>query len=231
MTEMLHWFQRDTWLMLGASGVTMVWLFILTRRRSLWMRWLTAEERFNRRLGIPEKYGQMSRRFSESKFYTRSVWVFLFAFLALALVSGWIDLRAKALSLYESGREKYFASKYAEAYHDLSLSIKLESDFAPAYCFRGAVKNQLGYFSSAAADCTKAIKLDPKYGAAYNTRGQAKVSMGDSTGAISDTEFAIGLNASNAAAYNTRGMAKSFLGEKQSAILDFNKAIEINPNN
>ena len=79
-------------------------------------------------------------------------------------------------------------SDYAEAYYfrGFTKAIELKSDYAEAYAFRGGIYNIQGDYDRAIQDSTKTIDLNPDYAEAYAIRGMAYCSQGDYGCAIQD---------------------------------------------
>jgi hypothetical protein len=64
------------------------WLFLVTRRRTLWLRYTAAEAAFWHRLGFPSRrITDASRRVEESQVFTYALWFLVIAFLALMLLN------------------------------------------------------------------------------------------------------------------------------------------------
>jgi tetratricopeptide (TPR) repeat protein len=225
-----QWFSWSTWLCLIVALAAVAAILVVRRHRQIRLDFAEETELRNIRLGIQKSSAASPRGVAEGKTFEYCLWIFAIFFVSFTILSGRIDLQNKSLALYKSGRSKYFEGNYLAAATDLSKSIKLNSHFAPAFCFRGAVNNELARFSVAVADCERAIKLDPKYAAAYRLRAVSRMSMGDGVCAVSDCDRAIELDPANVAAYQTRGLAKISTGDHAAAILDFNQAIELSPN-
>jgi hypothetical protein len=52
------------------------WLFIVTRHRSIWLRYTAAEAAFWNRVGFPPaRWTAVCRRFEESRAFNRCLWV------------------------------------------------------------------------------------------------------------------------------------------------------------
>ena len=112
---------------------------------------------------------------------------------------------------------------------DLDTAIRLNSDNASIYMWRGIVRSELEQHVAAITDLDTAIRLEPDFAFAYNYRGNAKYNLGQYDAAIADYDKAIQLNPDYAIAYNNRGNAKYDLGQYDAAIADFDTAIRLNP--
>jgi DnaJ-class molecular chaperone len=66
---------------------------------------------------------------------------------------------SNAETCYNRGAENVKAGKYKEALDDFSTAIRLNSDYAEAYRYRGFVNSLLGFELGAEADLAKAAKL------------------------------------------------------------------------
>ena len=120
---------------------------------------------------------------------------------------------------FDQGTEFYQRGDYTKAIDAYSQAIKLNPEFAPAYCNRGQAKfNLLAFgpvprtflesdfdwinyvnsplpdFQEVMTDYDKAIELDTEYIDAYFFRGFAKHQLKDYKGAIPDYEKVIELN-------------------------------------
>ncbi|SRR6266496_3139869 len=72
------------------------WLFLVTRRRALWLRYTAAEAAFWHRLGFPSRrITEASRRVEESQVFTYALWFLVIAFLALMLLNAAMYFRFK----------------------------------------------------------------------------------------------------------------------------------------
>ena len=110
-------------------------------------------------------------------------------------------------------------------------AISLDSNFAKAYSFRGAVHARQGRNELALADYDTLIRLLPSRAGAYKDRGGLLVRMRQFDRAIEDLDEAIRLDPKRASAYQNRGAAYNGLGRYEQAIDDLSKAIELDPDN
>jgi hypothetical protein len=79
----------------------LAFLFVVTRRRELWLRYIAAEAAFWTRLGIPARIAESSRRFEGSGTFIGVLWFLVAWFLLLALANGGAYVYFKGNLLYE----------------------------------------------------------------------------------------------------------------------------------
>jgi hypothetical protein len=118
----------------GGDGCRLIWLFIITRRRNIWLRYTTVETAFWLRLGVSKQIANASRRFNESRGLVYGLWVLMFLWLLLALVNGGSYLHfkyrffskkpAQAESFYNAGVSKYDSGNYVGAIADFTKAIE-----------------------------------------------------------------------------------------------------------
>jgi tetratricopeptide (TPR) repeat protein len=65
-------------------------------------------------------------------------------------------------------------------------AIRLDPNYAPAYCGRGYAYQEQGNFDKAISDYTEAIRLEPNYAAAYVDRGNIYLRTGNRAEANAD---------------------------------------------
>ena len=97
---------------------------------------------------------------------------------------------------------------YEEALEDFDEAIRLQSNRADAYHYRGAVKFRLGQVSNALEDFDEAIRLDPNNLNTYLNRGIIKNRLSEYSSAILDFDAVIRLDPKNAEAYYNRAQSK-----------------------
>ena len=146
------------------------------------------------------------------------------AFKALSLQFA-IEL---AKTFMSQGVAKARLEQHNEAVKDYNAAIRLNPDYALAYCNRGLVKARLGQYNDAIKDYDTAIHLHSNYTDAYHHRGNSKARLGQYNNAIKDYDTVIRLNPDYTAYYN-RGLAKARLGQYNNAIKDYDAAIRLNP--
>ena len=96
------------------------------------------------------------------------------------------------------GREKFGLGDYEAAIADFDAAIRIQPNYALAYCGRGFAKEGLGQYFAAISDYDTAIRLQPNYAYAYHSRGNAKSSLGQHYAAIADYDTAIRLKPDDA---------------------------------
>jgi hypothetical protein len=86
LTMMLHDATFHCLLCVAFALLFGTWLFIVMRRRDLWLRYTAAEAAFFHRLGFPpRRLTDASRQFTESRGFTYTLCFFVVAFLLLSL--------------------------------------------------------------------------------------------------------------------------------------------------
>jgi hypothetical protein len=86
MTGVLHHFASRFLLCLVLAVIFGVWLFVVTRRRPLWLRYTASEAAFWHRLGFPSRrITDASRRFEESRAFAYALWFLVVGFSVLTL--------------------------------------------------------------------------------------------------------------------------------------------------
>ncbi len=118
---------------------------------------------------------------------------------------------------------------YNKAIDNYNMALKLNSEYAEAYYFRGYAYYNLKDYGKAIEDYSKAIKLNPEYEVVYDFRGNVYADLKEYDKAIEDYSKAIELNPEDAYAYYFRGITYKHLKEYDKAIEDYYKAIELNP--
>ena len=139
-------------------------------------------------------------------------------------------INVDAKSLHDTGKTKWKSKDYKGALADFDEAIKLDSEYAEAYFYRGLSKYKLNDLNGGLADYDKAIELEPsKNPWYYLNRGFIKSDLKDDTGEIADYDKAIELDPGFANAYYVRGIFKVDQGSFEDAQKDFDKAIELDP--
>src|SRR5271156_6350217 len=135
----------------------------------------------------------------------------------------WLSDR-QAKSCYARGYQQLTQSNSNEALASFSEAIRLEPDFAEAYCARGTLKSD----SEALSDYDKAIRLDPRFAAAYSNRAIARENLGNQAGAMADYDRAIELDPHFSDAFDNRAGLKAMHHNYSGAIQDYTQAIKVN---
>jgi Flp pilus assembly protein TadD len=127
--------------------------------------------------------------------------------------------------------QKYRNRDYRGALADYDRAISLNPKSAPAYNYRGVLKEKIQDIQGGLADYNQAIALNANYGEAYSNRGKLKLNrLQDPQGALADYDLAIELSPKYATAYANRGYLKVKLRQVESGLADFNRAIRLDPN-
>jgi Flp pilus assembly protein TadD len=137
----------------------------------------------------------------------------------------------KADDYVAAAAQKYRNRDYRGALAEYNLAIKLNPKSAPAYNYRGVLKEKIQDIPGGLADYNHAIELDANYSEAYSNRGKLKSDqLQDPQGALADFNLAIELNPKSATAYIYRGRFKVKDRDVHGGLADYNNAIEIDPN-
>ena len=139
------------------------------------------------------------------------------------------DDTKSAKEAFEKGNSAIVKGDYDKAIADFTDAIRLESQNAEAYSYRGFAYWKKHDYDLAIADCNDAIRLDPKLASAYRNRGGAHAEMGDGDLAFADLTEAIRLDPKDAKAYFWRGLGYHANGHFDKAIADFTEAIRLDP--
>ena len=107
-----------------------------------------------------------------------------------------------AAEAFQRGVSAYEKDDLDTSIADFTEAIRLDPEFAEAYCGRGISYRNKGEYDKAIADYTEAIRLDPKLADAYCSRGIAYEQKGEIDSAIGDYMEAIRLNPKNAITHN-----------------------------
>jgi len=220
---------------LVAALACAVWLFVIVRRRDLWLRWSAFEFNFYSRLGLPKKFIEASRRFEESGKMIVLVGTFVATFVLLTTINTRSFLKItdlkKAQTLFAAGRSEFEAGNNQAALLDFTRSIRLDPGNISSYFLRGRTKLRLNDFRGAIADCDRVIQSNPDFNATvYDTRGRSKYHLHDYAGAIEDCGKAIKIDPEFVSAYSGRGLAELDSKNYAAALADFNHALDLNPN-
>jgi hypothetical protein len=100
VNEALEGFSRWFWI---SSAVTILFgclLFVVTRRRELWLRYIAAEAAFWIRIGVPVWIAESSRRFGASRIFIALLWFIVVSSFLLVLGNGgaYLYFKDKVLS-------------------------------------------------------------------------------------------------------------------------------------
>jgi tetratricopeptide (TPR) repeat protein len=118
-----------------------------------------------------------------------------------------------------------------EAIQELSMAIRLNSEYAVAYYLRAIIYEQIQDFKKALEDYDKAISIHPGAFLAYHNRAILKAeNFSDYPGALKDYDQAVLINPAYAPTYYSRGVLKQIkLDDIEGAFNDYTQAISINP--
>ena len=135
---------------------------------------------------------------------------------------------AEAVKFYNEGIGHYNNDKYDEAIERLTKAIKIDKNYAHAYCYRGMTYDSKGEYDEAIKDYDEAIRLKPDNASYNNNRGAAYYGKGEYDEAIKNYDEAIKLNPNDAVYHNNRGNTYRRKGEYDEAIENCNEAIRLN---
>ena len=88
MNEILDSFIRWFWISSVLAILFGAYLFIATRHRAVYLRYITAEAAFWIRLGVPARIVEYSRRFEEGRIFIGFLWFIVISQLLLSLANG-----------------------------------------------------------------------------------------------------------------------------------------------
>ena len=88
MNEALEGFFRWFWISCAMTILFGEFLFVVTRRRELWLRYIAAEAAFWTRLGMPARIAESSRRFEGSRTFIGLLWFIVVLSFLLVLANG-----------------------------------------------------------------------------------------------------------------------------------------------
>lgn len=126
---------------------------------------------------------------------------------------------------YEKGYKHDKANNVKEAIRCYTEAIRLNEDYAEAYCNRGNAYRDEENLEKAILDYTESIRLKPKNPNAYLGRGIAYSKRGNQKQAMLDLTEALKIKPNFSYAYNQRGNVYKDLGELHKALDDYSKAI------
>ena len=87
MNESLDNFCRGFWISSGLTIVFVALLFLVTRRRDLWLRYIAAEAAFWVRLRLPARIVEASRLFEASRIFIGFLWFVVVLWFLLAVAN------------------------------------------------------------------------------------------------------------------------------------------------
>ena len=155
--------------------------------------------------------------------------------LALAFLTKLIELNSDSINVCEYYKDR--GNSYAQQGHnelalsDYNQAIKLNSDYAAAYCDRGGFYSREKEYDLAVADLNKLVKLDPSNASSYSERGDCYYKQKLFLLAIPDYNRAIALSSETAILYSKKGTCYRDQKIYLLAIADYTKAIELSPDN
>jgi tetratricopeptide (TPR) repeat protein len=137
--------------------------------------------------------------------------------------------RSPAAPLVGRARQLVMEGQFAPAAELLENAIRQDPGFAPAYFWRGNLKQRTGKLQEALPDFDQALKLDPKHAHALSSRGYLYYQLKDNTRALADANAASAIDSEIAGPYATRGMVYSEMGDQPGALEELNKSIKLDP--
>ena len=127
----------------------------------------------------------------------------------------------------DRGLKNYKEKNYQIAIENFDNSIKISSNLANAYKYRGEAKAELGNIDSALLDYNQLLLIQPKNSEIYERRGYIYYKLQDYEKAIIDYNQSIRINPNFALAYYHRGIAYLKLENQQKALEDLHTAVEL----
>ena len=90
--------------------------------------------------------------------------LFLLIFISISSLSfsqkeRWDNAPKVLVDLYKSAYEKYIKNDIQESINDLTIAIKIDSNYRSAYAFRGQLYKDQKLYSKAFLDYTKALEI------------------------------------------------------------------------
>jgi hypothetical protein len=95
MNAPLRTFYEWFWISLLMALPIGVLLFVVSQRREAWLRYVAAEASFWVRIGVPRSVADFSRRFEESRAFTKIVAILFAALLLLSALHGFFYVHFK----------------------------------------------------------------------------------------------------------------------------------------
>lgn len=156
---------------------------------------------------------------------------------AQVLAGGAGESTAKRVEAYVNrGKNYYHKRDFIRALTDLNEAIRLDSNSASAYRFRGITYHVRAFhmgdkadYARALADYDAAIRINPHEPGAYLMRGNVYSQLGDNDRAIADYSAVIARDPKDYAGYYNRGHALFKKGDMVRAIPDLTDAIRLDP--
>jgi len=118
--------------------------------------------------------------------------------------------------------------RFSKAIELYKRVIKLKPDYAEAYNNMGVAYKENSDFSAAIESYRKAISLKPGLVEAYNNLGLAYNKLGEYQKSIDAYNKALGLKPDYAEAHNNLGVVYNELYKHEEAVISYNKAIKFN---
>ena len=135
----------------------------------------------------------------------------------------------RCLLLCQSRLRAYGKGQVDQAIADYDQALRLDANFADAYCNRGVAWNAKGDHDKALADLDQSLRLDPHSAVAYYNRGDVWIDKGQYNRALDDFDQALRLDPKYAPAYYNRGELWRSKGQDDRALEDLNQALRLDP--
>jgi tetratricopeptide (TPR) repeat protein len=129
------------------------------------------------------------------------------------------------------GRAWFLQRQVNEAIRELQEVVRLNPDFAEAYCNLGRAYVSQGQLDEAIAYYQKALDVRPDYVAAHNSLGSLLLQKGRADQVMIHCQRALELEPDNVTAHNNLGFAFSLMGRLDEAAAQLQKVVEIQPDN
>lgn len=147
---------------------------------------------------------------------------------AVAYFTQAIEAEPSAFAHVSRARAHLQSRDATAAANDCAAALKLDPQYAPAYCQLGRAEHERRRYNAARNAFDRAVELDPQSALAHCFRAQTLQASGDMQSALADFDRAIELDDQIVSAYFARGALRSQLGDRR-AEDDFSKVVEINP--
>jgi tetratricopeptide (TPR) repeat protein len=135
--------------------------------------------------------------------------------------------KQKAKNYVLVGYRYYKERQFDKAIGAFDKAVKLDSESADAYFWRGRSRMSISRYDEAVADFKTAVKLNPAYVDAYDNLGWLYARAGNYHEGVSNLTKAIELKPDNGWAYYYRARIHHTMGEEDPAVRDAKEACRL----